>query len=45
MFQGSVLGQLHFLVYINDLTDDIPSDICLFADCPSLRQVNQATDY
>ena len=34
--QGSVLGPLLFLVYINDLTDNISSDIRLFADDSSL---------
>ena len=34
--QGSVLGPLLFLVYINDLTDDITSDMRLFADDSSL---------
>ena len=34
--QGSVLGQLLFLVYINDHCDDIQSDIYLFADDSSL---------
>ena len=30
--QGSVLGPLIFHVYINDLTDNISSDMRLFAD-------------
>ena len=33
---GSVLGPLLFLVYINDLTDNISSDMRLFADDSSL---------
>ena len=34
--QGSVLGPLLFLVYINDLTDDISCHMRLFADDSSL---------
>ena len=34
--QGSVLGQLFFLVYINDLVDGVRSDIKLFADDTSI---------
>ena len=37
--QGSVLGPLFFLVYINDLTDNINSEIRQFADDSSLFTV------
>ena len=37
--QGSVLGPLFFLVYINDLVDDINCDIRLFADDTSMFSV------
>ena len=37
--QGSVLGPLFFLVYINDLVDNISSDAKLFADDTSLFTV------
>ena len=36
VLQGSVLGPLLFLVYINDLTDNISSQMRLFADDSSL---------
>ena len=43
--QGSVLGPLLFLVYINDLTDEIVSEMRLFADDSSIftrvHQVSQ----
>ena len=37
--QGSVLGPLFFLAYINDLVDNIISDAKLFADDTSLFTV------
>ena len=39
MPQGSLLGPLFFLVYINDLADNVHSDIKLFADDTSLFSV------
>ena len=39
--QGSILGPLLFLVYVNDLVDNITCDIRLFADDTSLFEIVQ----
>ena len=39
MHQGSALGPLLFLIYINDLVDNISSEAKLFADDTSLFNV------
>ena len=42
--QGSVLGSLFFLVYINDLVDGVQNDIKLFADDTSIFTVVKDKD-
>ena len=39
--QGSILGPLFFLIYDNDLSDDLTSNPYLFADYSSLFSVVQ----
>ena len=41
--QGSVLGPLLFLVYINDITSDLSSDCFLFADDTSMLEIVNET--
>jgi hypothetical protein len=45
--QGSILGPLLFLVFVNDITDNLESDIHLFADDTSLMEIieNHVTSY
>ena len=38
VLQGFVLGPLFFLIYINDIVDNIASDVTLFAGDTSLQQ-------
>ena len=37
--QGSILGTFHFLIYISDLSDNLTSNLKLFADETSLFSV------
>ena len=43
--QGAVLGHIRFLIYMNDLEDDIPSKVLTFADNTKVfRKVTNDTD-
>ena len=39
VLQGSILGQLFFLIYINDLSDNLTTNPKLFADVTSLFSI------
>ena len=43
--QGSVLGPILFVIFINDLPRDVLSDVFMFADDPKIfRHISERTD-
>ena len=42
--QGSILGPTLFLLYINDLPDDITCDIAIYADTTLYSKCDRASD-
>ena len=45
VLQGTDLGPLLFLLYINDITEDIDSELRLFADdCVCYREIKNSED-
>ena len=45
MYQGTVSDPLMFLLYIDDITDEVSSSLCLFADdCILYRKIKSPED-